>query len=77
MSRSIKELIHENAEKLMSIPGVIGVGEGALDDGTPCLLVLVVESNPDIQKSIPADIGGVPVKIEVTGEIKGMSEDGD
>lgn len=61
----------------MSIPGVIGVGEGALDDGTPCLLVLVVESNPDIQKSIPADIGGVPVKIEVTGEIKGMSEDGD
>lgn len=61
----------------MSIPGVIGVGEGALDDGTPCLLVLVVESTGEIQKSVPEDIGGHPVKIEVTGEIKGMSEEGE
>ena len=73
MSQSIKDLIHDKAETLMSIPGVIGVGEGALDDGTPCLLILVIELTDHIRKDVPADIGGYPVKIEVTGEIKGMS----
>ncbi len=60
----------------MSIPGVIDVGEGALDDGTPCLLILVIELTDQVRKSVPENIDGYPVKIEVTGEIKGMSNGG-
>ncbi len=60
----------------MSIPGVIGVGEGALDDGTPCRLILVIELTDQVRKSVPENIDGYPVKIEVTGEIKGMSNGG-
>ena len=72
LTRTIKEIIHANAEELMSTPGVIGVGEGRLEDGTPCLLVLVVELSDDVRDRVPAKIEGYPVKIEVTGEIKGM-----
>ena len=57
----------------MSIPGVIGVGEGVLDDGTSCLLVLVVDMSDEIRDGLPEEIHGLPVKIQVTGEIKGMS----
>ena len=64
-----------HVKELMAIPGVVGVAVGALDDGTPCILVLVSKIDAGIRKNVPPKIEGYPVKIEVTGEIRPMSGD--
>jgi hypothetical protein len=57
-------------DELMSVPGVVGVYVGALDDGTPCIGVMVVKLTSDLEKRIPKASEGHPVRIEETGEIK-------
>jgi hypothetical protein len=73
--REITQVMDAHVKELMAIPGVIGVAVGALDDGTPCILVLVSKIDAGIHKSVPQEIEGHPVKIEVTGEIRPMSGD--
>ena len=74
-SREITQVMDAHVDELMAIPGVVGVAVGALDDGTPCILVLVAKINAGIHKSVPQEIEGHPVKIEVTGEIRPMPGD--
>jgi len=70
--RDITTVMDAHVKELMATPGVTGVAIGALDDGTPCILVLVLEKTPEIEKSIPKTIEGHPVKIFESGEIKPM-----
>ena len=66
---SIEEAIREHSENLMSIPGVVGVGQG-LCDKTPCIKVYIIRRTPELDKKIPASLEGYEVSIEVTGEIR-------
>ena len=55
----------------MTIPGVVGVGEG-LFEKKPCLKVFVVKRTPEIEQKIPKTFGDYPVLIEETGEVRAL-----
>jgi hypothetical protein len=53
----------------MALPGVIGVGVGAREDGAPCLVVFA--SGPhEAHKRIPAAVDGYGVRVEVVGDVR-------
>ena len=72
--KDIKSVMDAHVNDLMSIPGVIGVALGELDDHTPSIMVLVEEATKALKKQIPPRIEGHPVVIEVTGKIRGMRD---
>jgi hypothetical protein len=64
-----------HVNELMAIPNVTGVAVGAMDDGTPCILILVVQETEEIGRRVPKTLEGHPVRIFVSGEIKPMQGD--
>ena len=70
-AESIKEVLKKHTKDLMSIPGVVGTGQG-LCDAKPCIKVFVIEKTPDLDQKIPKTLDGYPVVIEETGEIKAL-----
>ncbi len=54
------------AEPLLELDGVEGVGEGATDDGAPCILLLTT-AMVDLA-GLPDTIGGFPVRVLDIGE---------
>ena len=70
--RDINTVMTEHTPELMPIPGVTGVAIGQLDDGTPCILVLVENDSAVIVNKIPKTLEEYPTKIEVTGRIVPM-----
>ncbi|MDZ4724167.1 MAG: hypothetical protein SGI97_09730 [candidate division Zixibacteria bacterium] len=67
--RDIIEVMDTHVDSLMAIPGVTGVAVGQLEDGTPCIQVLVFEESEEITSKVPKTIEGHPVDIIVSGEI--------
>jgi hypothetical protein len=70
-AKAIDEVLREHAKSLMSIPGVVGTAQGLCDD-KPCIKVYVIEETPELEGKIPQIIGGYPVMIEETGEIRAL-----
>jgi hypothetical protein len=70
-AETIKEVLKKHTKDLMSMPGVVGTGQG-LCDGKPCIKVFVIEKTPDLDQKIPKTLDGYPVVIEETGEIKAL-----
>ena len=68
---TIKEVLKKHTTDLMSMPGVVGTGQG-LCEGKPCIKVFVIEKTPDLDQKIPKTLGGYPVVIEETGPIKAL-----
>ncbi len=66
--KPISEVLREQTPDLMSIPGVVGTGEGE-QDGAPCILVLVTRKTPDLERAIPSLLEGWPVRVEEVGEV--------
>lgn len=66
---SIAEVIAYHDDELLAIPGVVGVAEGERA-GEPCILILVIAATPELVHNLPQSLGGYPVVIEETGEIK-------
>ncbi len=76
--RAVKA-IHE--QSLLSRPNVVGVGVGLRQRGGQftdevCIVVSVRQKTPDEQlppaDRIPTQIDGVPVDVQVTGEIRAL-----
>ena len=67
--RDINAVLAAHDKALLAIPGVVGVYVGALDDGKPCLKVMLTEKNREAERKIPSVIEGYQVITEVTGEI--------
>lgn len=74
-NRDINAVMDDHVKELMAIPGVVGVAVGALDDGTPYIMVLVVEETSEIIQKVPTVLEGHPVRIVVSGEIRPMKGD--
>ena len=55
--------------KLMSIPGVAGVGIGECE-AKPCLKVYVTQQTVELERQIPQQVEGYKVDIEATGPIE-------
>jgi len=70
-TKPIVEVLKEHAKPLMSIPGVVGAGQG-LCEGKPCIKVFVVKKIPELEQKIPETLEGYPVVIEETGEVKAL-----
>ena len=55
----------------MSIPGVVGVGQGLCEEKS-CIKIFVIEKTPDMEQRISNILEGYPVVVEVTGPIKAL-----
>ena len=70
-AKAIAEVLKEYTKAIMSIPGVVGTGQG-LCEGKPCIKVFVIKKTPDLDRTIPDTLDGYPVMVEETGEIKAL-----
>ena len=70
--RPLREVLAAHTPDLMKVPGVVGTAESLLDDGRPCILVMVARLTPELKKRIPAEIEGWPVRVQETGEIRAL-----
>lgn len=68
---SIARVLAAHQDSLMTIPGVVGVGEGKNRD-SPVVLVLVKKKTAQLTRRIPKTLGGYPVVIKETGIIRPM-----
>jgi hypothetical protein len=69
--QSLSLVIARNAEKLMGIPGVVGVYEGETA-GKPVLRVMVLSRADSTLERIPKTLEGFDVEIEVGGPVTPM-----
>ena len=70
---TIDEAKEEFAAKLISMPGVAGVGVSECD-GKPCIKVMLEEKTPELMAEIPSRHGGFEVVVEETGEIRALEQ---
>jgi hypothetical protein len=69
--KDINKVMEVHTTELMSISGVVGVYIGLLDETEiPCIKVMVIKKNRDLEKKIPKSLEGHPVIIVESGEIK-------
>lgn len=69
--RTIEEVLKEHTNSLMSLPGVVGTGQG-LCDGEPCIKVFVAKKTPELLRQIPSSLEGYLVAVEETGEFQAL-----
>ncbi|MGH9841437.1 MAG: hypothetical protein ACREEM_22010 [Blastocatellia bacterium] len=65
----IEDVQQRHEQRLMSIPGVTGVGISELN-GRPAILIMVKQLTPELKKKLPNQLEGFAVKVEVSGEIR-------
>ena len=63
----VKDVIKKHTEKLLALPGVVGIGEGELN-GEPCILIFIRDNQADLQKDIPSKLEGYPIVINKSGD---------
>ena len=73
--RDINAVLAAHDKELLALPDVVGVYVGTLEDrSTPCLRVMLSYKNSESERKIPPSIEGYPVHLEVSGEIRPMSQ---
>jgi hypothetical protein len=65
---SIEEVLARRSAEWMAVPGVVGTGIG-LCGGARCIVVFVVERNAEIERRVPKEADGFPVRIEAGGRV--------
>lgn len=70
--RKILEVKQEYERIWLANKGVVAVGIGNTSKGEPGIIISVKKITLEIQKQIPAEIKGVPIEIQETGEIKAL-----
>lgn len=71
---SIESVLADHTPRLMAIDGVVGTYQGALDDGTPCIGIMVVKLTPELRRRLPRELEGYPVKLDETGVIRALPD---
>lgn len=69
----LEEVLRTHRDSLMTIPGVVGVGQALCDD-QPCIRVFVEERTLEIEENVPDTLDGHPVDVLVTGRIEPRSQ---
>lgn len=72
---TIEEVMQRHVDRLMAIPGVVGVAQG-LCHGLPGIKVLVDQETPALEIAIPENLEGVPVCLQAVGEVRAFPEEG-
>jgi hypothetical protein len=60
------DVVRRHANRLMALPGVVGIAEGMTDDH-PCVLVLVARHTAAVAAAIPQLLEGLPTRIVEIG----------
>jgi len=68
---NIEQVQQKYQDKIMAIPGVVGIAIGAVDS-QKVIKVLVVKKTEKLLKKIPDNLEGYSVLIEETGEIRAL-----
>ena len=63
---TVKAVKRKHEGRLMSLPGVVGVGIGR-KEGRDCICVYVTDDNPMILAALPRTLEEIPVQIIVSG----------
>ncbi len=69
---SIELIKRKHEARLLGTEGVTGVGIGTDEIGDAVIFVYVRDAS--VSRNIPADLEGISVKIQVTGEIDALPE---
>jgi len=67
--KSIKTVLEENSDFLMSVTGVVGIAQGLCED-KDCIKVFVTKKTDKIHEQIPNSLDGYLVEIVETDVIK-------
>ena len=70
MSSSIQEVKARHLEQLMATEGVVAVGIGQDADRNPVIVVGMDRERPEAARSMPQDLEGYAVRIEIVGQIR-------
>lgn len=66
----IEDVLAKHEDRLMSIPGVVGVGIGERD-GHPVVLIMTNQPAGQLRESsLPTQLEGFPVQVDFVGEIQ-------
>jgi GH24 family phage-related lysozyme (muramidase) len=68
----IRQVKAKHERSWRAIEGVVAVGIGTTSDGTIGVIISVREMTREVRERIPARIEGVPIEVEVTGEIRAL-----
>ena len=72
--RPVEDVLRDHTPALIAIPGVVGTYSSTLDDGTPCIVVMVARHDPAIERRLPDRIEGYPVRLDVSGVIRALRD---
>lgn len=70
---SITDVHEQYAEAWQQLDGVLGTGIGRCE-GKPCIKVMVRSRSPALEDTIPEEVDGYPVRIEVTGVFRARED---
>ncbi len=71
--KSIDAVLEQHSPRLLSLPGVVGVGRGECD-GRPCIKVMVVENTEELAALIGVSVEGFTIEIIESGEIRALGD---
>ncbi|MCZ6626102.1 MAG: hypothetical protein O7B35_18035 [Deltaproteobacteria bacterium] len=74
MESTIETAQAKLTDRVMALPGVVGLGIGECK-GAPCIKIFVVQKTPKLESEIPSTFEGFPVEMQVTGEIRARPSD--
>ncbi len=68
---ALKGIQASHEDRVMAIPGVVGIGIGLTEDGKDLAFIVYVEKlTPSVKVQMPARIEGVPVRLIESGIFK-------
>jgi len=73
----IQDVLEAHRREIHAVAGVVGLSEGALEDGTPCVLVMVEGDAAEAAARLPDHLGGYPVVVRTTGSFEARPGAGD
>ena len=69
--KTIEQVLRDSTDSLMSLPGVVGVGQGECS-GEPCIKVFVTSSTTEVLARVPSTLDGYVVEVQETGEFRAL-----
>ncbi|MBU2608403.1 MAG: hypothetical protein KKF26_03720 [Chloroflexi bacterium] len=71
VNKTIEMVLKEHRDRLMAVPGIIGIALGEYK-GKPCINVYLVQKNYELLQHIPPTLGGYHVVAIETGELQAL-----
>ncbi len=74
MESTIEAAQAKLTDRVMALPGVVGIGIGECE-GAPCIKIFVVQRTEELDRQVPSTFEGFRVTIEESGEIRARPSD--